>query len=358
MADAIKVELPAVVADVAASTNCFYLMSGFADQGIMGENVLLSNPYLVDNYYLDSYSPCVDGAEPIAGVNDAYAGAGPDMGAKEGGGPRGELVWKTPGVLIDTNMNWGGVARLIDNNLDTGNYWGGGYMVFDISDDEGNPVPVYGIRFYTGAYQTKWNAYVSDSPCGPWQVLTRWFGWDVAEPGIGAGVWDQYPVDFFLTGKYIKLSKWYGPIGADSLRELDIQTREASFNPNLLVVDNGAAAFATTWTQYNGGYGGNFRQHAAGAGEATATWRPNMQTPGTYDVYVRWTSYADRATNAPYTINYDGGSESVQIDQQINGNQWTYLGAYPFAQGTTGNVALSNDADGVVAADAVMFILQ
>ena len=65
-----------------------------------------------------------------------------------------------------------------------------------------------------------------------------------------------------------------------------------------------------------------------------------------------------RASNAPYTVNYDGGSQTVPADQQTNGAQWNLLGTWTFVAGTSGNVQLTNNANGVVIADAVRFQLQ
>ncbi|MFH1146589.1 MAG: right-handed parallel beta-helix repeat-containing protein [Pseudomonadota bacterium] len=361
VADSIQV---ARTADVTASTNCFYVMSGFAYKGIIGDNIIDSNPYLDANYYLDGYSPCVDGAEPIAGVNDVYSGNGPDVGAKEGEGIRGELLWKTPATLISTNNSNG--WRLIDGDLSTGNNWGGGVFVYEIAGEDGMPVPVYGMRFFAGTYASNWRVYVADSPDGPWQGVTRvfamegGFGWLVGDEGT---IWDEHPVDFFASGKYILLAKQYGPVGANSVYEFQIQTTPESIAdyPDTFVVDNDAASFAGTWTAGTstlGYYASNYRSCPAGTGAATATWTPEITTPGDYDVYARWTAYTNRATNAPYTINYDGASETIPVNQQANGGRWVYLGTYPFAAGTSGNVMLSDNADGYVIADGILFILK
>ncbi|MDY6953365.1 MAG: hypothetical protein SWE60_17790, partial [Thermodesulfobacteriota bacterium] len=72
-----------------------------------------------------------------------------------------------------------------------------------------------------------------------------------------------------------------------------------------------------------------------------------------YNVYARWVTHPNRATDAPYTINYDGGSETIDIDCTTNGCVWNLLGTYPFAVGTSGSIVLSDDADGILIADAI-----
>ena len=74
----------------------------------------------------------------------------------------------------------------------------------------------------------------------------------------------------------------------------------------------------------------------------------------TYNVYARWATHPNRATNAKHIINYNGGSAEVIVDQQQNGDQWNLLGQYDFAAGTSGNVVLTSDgANQYVIADAI-----
>jgi len=100
-------------------------------------------------------------------------------------------------------------------------------------------------------------------------------------------------------------------------------------------------------------YGSSFASNESGAGTETATWTPDITTAGEYDVYAMWCAYSNRASDAPYTIYYDGGSETVDVNQQINGGQWNYLGTYTFAAGTSGSIVLSDGGNGYVIADAV-----
>jgi len=87
--------------------------------------------------------------------------------------------------------------------------------------------------------------------------------------------------------------------------------------------------------------------------DATATWTPDL-AGGSYDVYAWWKAESNRATDAPYTIYYDGGDETVRVNQKINGSQWNKLGGpYSFAAGSSGYVMLANNANNYVIADAV-----
>ena len=97
----------------------------------------------------------------------------------------------------------------------------------------------------------------------------------------------------------------------------------------------------------------NFYYYIGGDGSATATFTPTLAS-GTYNVYARWATHPNRATNAKHIINYKGGSAEVIVDQQQNGDQWNLLGQYEFAAGTSGNVVLTSEgANEYIIADAI-----
>jgi len=90
-----------------------------------------------------------------------------------------------------------------------------------------------------------------------------------------------------------------------------------------------------------------------GAPPGTATWTFSMPVGGTHDLYGWWTAFSNRASNAPYTVNYGAISQTIRVNQRINGGQWNYIGTFTFAGATSGAVVLGNDANGYVIADAI-----
>jgi hypothetical protein len=125
-----------------------------------------------------------------------------------------------------------------------------------------------------------------------------------------------------------------------------------------VITDNDAAGTSLTGTwstsTSSGKYGANFRYSSAGTGTNTFTWTPSIPSAQQYNVYAWWRQYSDRATNAPFTIHHDGGSTTVTVDQKIDGSQWNLLGTFSLTPGQNHRVVLTNNADGVVIADAVM----
>jgi hypothetical protein len=135
---------------------------------------------------------------------------------------------------------------------------------------------------------------------------------------------------------------------------------KAQAAPLSVIVDDTDAAYVGEWS--SGGtsesYDADNHYHQAGTGDNTATYAPDFPQAGDYDVYAWWTVHSNRATNAPYTINHNGGSDTVLINQELGGGGWTYLDTYAFNAGTGGSVLLTDEADEYVIADAVKFQLS
>ena len=129
-----------------------------------------------------------------------------------------------------------------------------------------------------------------------------------------------------------------------------------------VIIDNADAGFRSEGSWDPGESEQNYRDGvvwAVGGDQATAkaVWSPDIKVPGTYEVY-EWHGddpNSDHASDAPFTINYQGGSAIVRVNFCENIGKWNLLGEFKFAAGTTGNVTLTNKANGNVIADAVRF---
>lgn len=109
---------------------------------------------------------------------------------------------------------------------------------------------------------------------------------------------------------------------------------------------------------------GTYRQvrTVGGSGHSTAGWAADFPKTREYAVYVSYKSLPNSAEDARYTINYDGGTETVLVNQKLGGGTWIYLGTYPFNEGLDREhptVVLSNYSEKggqtIVTADAVKF---
>jgi len=138
-------------------------------------------------------------------------------------------------------------------------------------------------------------------------------------------------------------------IWADDQVIAQIDSTEQTLD-NLQATVNGGWTLATAITGY---YGRNYLSNSKGLGRDKAVWSINVPVTGSYQVYARWVAHSSHATNAPYTVKYTGGSQTVLANQQTNNGQWVLLGSYAFTAGTASTVTLSNQANGQVIADAI-----
>jgi hypothetical protein len=146
---------------------------------------------------------------------------------------------------------------------------------------------------------------------------------------------------------------------------LDQAPRE---EPGAIVIDDATSgdAFKTTGDWYIGKGGGDYAGvlHWAkkGAGEATASWQPDIPEAGAYAVYIWYGGdpYDNHATGAPFTVDYKKGTETVSRQFPVNlkehSGDWQLLGEFPLEPGTSVTVSLTNAANDNVVADAVKFV--
>jgi lysophospholipase L1-like esterase len=135
--------------------------------------------------------------------------------------------------------------------------------------------------------------------------------------------------------------------------------------PGEIIIDNSDTTGVTisgAWTASSAtaGYYGSDYLHDGNTGQGTKSVRytPTISQSGTYEVFARWTTNANRATNVRYDIVHAAGTTTAPlINQQQNNGVWMSLGSYQFNAGTAGSVLLRNDgANGYVIADAVRFV--
>jgi lysophospholipase L1-like esterase len=130
-----------------------------------------------------------------------------------------------------------------------------------------------------------------------------------------------------------------------------------------LVVDNADAAGVETtgvWTASgatSGYWGPNYLHDGnSNKGACAVSYTPVLPADDTYDVYLRWTAHSNRATNAPVDIVHAAGTNTVQVNQTVNGGTWVLLMRTNFNAGSAGRVIVRNGGTtGYVIADAVRF---
>lgn len=116
-----------------------------------------------------------------------------------------------------------------------------------------------------------------------------------------------------------------------------------------------------SWTNFTNGsiydmYSNSVKFTGSGSGSKTGTFTPSLPEAGEYEVFA-WLDQRsnDGASNQPFTINHDGGPTVVTRNLKTvpGSGGWVSLGSYNFSAGSSGWVMTSDDANGLVVADAI-----
>lgn len=123
--------------------------------------------------------------------------------------------------------------------------------------------------------------------------------------------------------------------------------------------DDENASFTSGWWWSNttsGYYGiGYHVSSTSPTGTNKAIFYPDLKEGGRYDVYTWYTQGANRSNQVPYVIHHKNGTTTLYVNQQSNGSQWFYLGAFEFLPEAEGFVEILNQATSgyVVITDAI-----
>jgi hypothetical protein len=160
----------------------------------------------------------------------------------------------------------------------------------------------------------------------------------------------------------------YPKLKAQMLADGQRLTNSSGEDVSGIIVDNADSsrvALTGVWTAAaaTAGFHGVDYLHDGGVknGTCSARFTPVFPEAGTYEVFLRWTAHANRASNVPVEIRLPGGAvQNVSVNQQVNGGQWFSVGSFPFAAGSSpseGSVTIRNSGvNGHVIADAVRFL--
>ena len=89
---------------------------------------------------------------------------------------------------------------------------------------------------------------------------------------------------------------------------------------------------------------GGFASLYTSSSGATATWRPQVDVPGTYRIEVGIPDSSSTIKSASYTVRVAGESRTVIIDQSAELGNWASLGVSNFPAGTGSSIELTTVA--------------
>jgi GH25 family lysozyme M1 (1,4-beta-N-acetylmuramidase) len=129
-----------------------------------------------------------------------------------------------------------------------------------------------------------------------------------------------------------------------------------------IIIDNPAATVVGTWSTGSTAtdrFGTDYRFKSQGTGAAYLQFTPNILTAGDYQVYEWHSQGSNRDAATPHIISYNGGTATINVNQQAGGGAWNLLGTFNFTTGTTKNVRITDaiSTSGQIAmADAIKFV--
>ena len=168
-----------------------------------------------------------------------------------------------------------------------------------------------------------------------------------------------FAIDDNLAAQQVNHAKLALQLIADS----QVLTWGSSGNTTGIIVDNlnSAVTYSGVWSNSSSvaGFWGADYQHDGNEakGSKSAAFRPNLPTNDTYQVYLRWTTNPNRATNVPVDIIHSAGTNTVVVNQLLNNGTWVHLLTTNFNAGTNGAVRIRNTGTtGFVIADAARWV--
>lgn len=225
-------------------------------------------------------------------------------------------------------------------------------------------VPTAGFRGQ-GALAGK-TVYLSPGHGFTWTDISGTFYWRTQR-----GNTNQIVEDLVSTET---LHQWLVPMLLNAGAQV-FSVREADLNTNLVIVDNGEAGYVETGAGFQdstlmawgrptfpmtGGtlpfsLGTNRLMNAAATATANATYTLTVPEAGYYNVYVSYSQFTARVTDAHYVVKHAGGDAHFRVNQQRHGGTWVLLGRFYFRAGPAQVVVFNDSASGTgnVSLDAV-----
>lgn len=137
--------------------------------------------------------------------------------------------------------------------------------------------------------------------------------------------------------------------------------------PGEIIVDSSTSAGVTragVWLRSTSvtGYWGPDYEHDDNTNKGVNRLRftPAIPVAGSYQVFLRWTAHANRASNVPVDVCAGGTVTTRTVDQRSGGGQWVSLGTFTLPAGSSpsgASVLIRTEAtNGYVVADAARFV--
>jgi hypothetical protein len=95
-----------------------------------------------------------------------------------------------------------------------------------------------------------------------------------------------------------------------------------------------------------------------GSGDRYARFQLDVEKPAQYELFAWWVAASNRCKNTPFIVVHASGSDTVRLDQTINGSKWNRIGSYYLSGDSSEAIVISNagTVGTYIVADAVRII--
>ncbi len=90
-------------------------------------------------------------------------------------------------------------------------------------------------------------------------------------------------------------------------------------------------------------FGTNYWVKGQGGGAAYMQFTPNVLVGGDYKVFQWHVYHTNASTSVPFVVTHAAGSTTVNANQTTNSGNWSLLGQFAFAAGTSGNIRVMDN---------------
>ncbi|MEU4408617.1 DNRLRE domain-containing protein [Streptosporangium sp. NPDC023963] len=223
--------------------------------------------------------------------------------------------------------------------------------------------PSHGQTIRNITTMTYWDNGWSKTTTDPWDIKTTYdyntLGAQTNRTVTSAGGSSQRALDwsYYPDGKLKTHSDDGAPLGLDVVLDDNSDTGQVTVTGSWTTIGTNSVGTgpAATVEPGTGFTGYDYALAPAGTGTGSFTWNLTTPSAGKYKVHVKYPTGAT-ATNAKYTIKHDGGQATATIDQTARAGEWVSLGEFTFTEGNAHSVTLTDEANGIVAADAVKLV--
>lgn len=124
------------------------------------------------------------------------------------------------------------------------------------------------------------------------------------------------------------------------------------------IIDTEEAEQTGSWIETaNEGFYGSTKSLLATVGSGSSYCQYSIAPPADVysEIYGWWVASGNRSTETPYIIKHKYGTDTVRVNQTVNGSQWQFIGKYVFTGDSSEFVKITNNAatGSYVVADAI-----